>query len=478
MEELSLKQKAKYGLIWSTIERFGTQGIQFVFSIILARILSPTEYGIIAMPMVFLALAQCFIDSGFSSALIRKQDIKDEDYSTTFVFSIGVGLVCYIALFIASPWIADFYNTPILTDILKFTALVVLINPLCVVQQTILTRRIDFKTQTYISVTGAIISGIAGLWMAHNGYGIWALVVQQVGAAVIRMILLWIFVKWRLSLKWSQESFRYLWGFGSKLLGVGLIDTTYNNIFPLVIGKFYTPQDLGNYTRAQSFADLPSVNVTGILQRVTFPVLSTIQDDDERLARNYRMILRLSAYCVFPCMIGLAAVTDSLIYCLLGEKWLGCILFIQLICFSKMWYPIHAINLNLLAVKGRSDLFLKLEFVKKAIGITMLCFTIPMGIKYMVGGGIFTSVLCLMVNTYYTGKMINCGFLVQMKDMLPSLLLSISVFVIIRLLHLIIDNSILHLLVSTTAGGLFYVLTSYVLQLKEFRYLIDLIRKR
>lgn len=477
MPEHSLKQKTKYGLFWSALERFGTQGIQFLFSIILARILSPTEYGIIAMPMVFLAIAQCFIDSGFSSALIRKQDLKDEDYSTTFIFSVLVGVICYVALFISSPWIARFFDTPILSDILKVTALVTLINPLCVVQQTILTRKLDFRSQTYISVFGAIVSGFAGLWIAYNGYGVWALVVQQVGAAIFRMVFLWLVVKWKVSLKWSIESFNYLWGFGSKLLGVGLIDTTYNNIFPLVIGKFFTPQDLGNYTRAQHFADLPSVNVTGILQRVTFPVLSTIQDDDERLARNYRMILRLSAYCVFPCMTGMAAITDSLINCLLGEKWIGCILFIQLICFSKMWYPIHAINLNLLEVKGRSDLFLKLEFVKKAVGITMLSFTIPLGIEYMVGGTIITSIVCLGINTYYTGKLINCGFLVQMKDIIPSLLLSLAMFALIRILHVLLGTNIWHLAFGIMGGVIFYVGTSYCLKLNEFGYLLDLIKK-
>ena len=242
MSEESLKNKTKYGLIWSSVERFGTQGIQFLFGVILARLLSPVEYGIIVMPMVFLALAQCFIDSGFSSALIRKQDINEEDYSTTFIFSIIVGSLCYIFLFLASPWIADFYGTPILSNILKVTALTVLINAMCVVQQTILTKKIDFKTQTYISITGAILSGIVGLWMAYNGFGVWSLVAQQVGSAAIRTILFLILVKWKVSFKWSQDSFLYLWGFGSKLLGVGIIETTYNNIQPIVIGKFYTPQ--------------------------------------------------------------------------------------------------------------------------------------------------------------------------------------------------------------------------------------------
>lgn len=478
MSEQSLTKKAKYGLIWSTVERFGTQGIQFLFGIILARLLTPEDYGIIAMPLVFLALAQCFIDSGFSSALIRKPVLKEEDLSTAFYFNIGVGVSCYIILFIASPLIADFYNTPILADVLKVTALATLLNPLATVQQTILTRDINFKSQTIISMTGAIISGCVGLWMAYSDYGVWSLVVQQVGAALIRVILLWITVKWRPVTKWSKESFAYLWGFGSKLLGVSLINTTYDNIYPIVIGKFYSPQDLGNYTRAQSFADLPSMNVTGILQRVTFPVLSTMQDNDERLALNYRKILRLSAFCVFPVMTGLAAVAEPLIICLLGDKWVGCILFIQLLCFSKMWYPIHAINLNLLTVKGRSDLFLRLEIIKKVIITVILVATIPFGIKCMVTGMILTSLLSLLVNTHYTGKMINCGFNIQMKDLSMSLVLSIMMFILIRALFLFVSNCLLQLILGFVIGAAFYIIMSALLKSKDLLYLLEIIKKK
>lgn len=478
MPEESLKNKAKNGLIWSTIERFGTQGIQFIFGIILARLLSPEDYGVIAMPMVFLALAQCFIDSGFSSALIRKPELKEEDLSTAFYFSILVGLFCYGLLFITSPLIAAFYNTPILADILKVTALATLLNPLATVQQTLLTRDINFKSQTVISMTGAILSGIVGIWMAYSGYGVWSLVVQQIGAATIRVVLLWLSVKWRPTARWSKESFKYLWGFGSKLLGVSLIDTTYNNIYPLIIGKFYTPQNLGNYTRAQNFADLPSVNLTGVLQRVTYPVLSTIQNDDERLAHSYRLVLKLTAYCVFPLMIGLAAVADSLIISLLGEKWIGCILFIQLICFAKVLYPIHAINLNLLAVKGRSDLFLRLEFIKKGIITIVLMFTIPFGITCMVAGTIFTSLCCLVVNTFYTGRMISCGLGVQVRDLLPSFVLSLVMFGVIRLMHIFIENNLVHLALSIIVGGLVYVGVSYILKMSELKYIIDLIKKK
>lgn len=478
MPEESLKSKTKKGLLWSSIERFGTQGVQFLFGIILARLLSPEDYGIIAMPMVFLAIAQCFIDSGFGNALIRKPELKEEDLSTAFYFNIAVGVVCYLLLFLTSPLIADFFNTPILSKILKVTALATLFNPLCTVQQTILTRRIDFKTQAIISVSSQLLTGVVGIFLALNNYGVWALVFQQVAGSTLRTILLWVLTKWYPKTRWSSESYHYLWGFGSKMLGVGLISTAYNNIFPLFIGKFYAPQELGNYSRAQQFADLPSINVTGILQRVTFPVLSTIQNDNDRLARNYRTILRLSAYCIFPCMIGLAAVADSFVLVLLGEKWVGCIIFVQFLCFERMLYPIHAINLNLLTVKGRTELFFKLEIIKKVICITMLCITIPFGIIYMLGGAIITSFLSLAVNTYYTGKMINCGFFVQLKDILPSFILSMIMLLIIRFMNMFIDNSLLHLILSILIGGLFYVSFSYVLKLSEFKYLLDLIKKK
>ena len=261
-------------MVWSFVERFATQGVQFLFGIILARLLSPEDYGTIAMPLVFLAIVQCFIDSGFSTALIRKPDLTEEDLSTAFYFNIGVGAICYFALFLTSPLIADFYNTPILSDLLKVTALATLFNPLCAVQQAILTRKIDFKTQAIVSLSGAIVSGSVGLVMAYSGYGIWSLVFQQVGGYVIRTILLWILGRWKPKRKWSWESFRYLWGFGSKMLGSALLDTTYNNIYPIVIGNFFSANDLGNYTRAQQFATLPSSNVTGVLQRVTFPILN------------------------------------------------------------------------------------------------------------------------------------------------------------------------------------------------------------
>lgn len=474
----NLKVKTQKGLVWSFIERFATQGVQFLFGIILARLLSPEDYGTIAMPLVFLAIAQCIIDSGFSTALIRKPDLTEDDLSTAFYFNIGVGVVCYLLLFFSSPLIAEFYNTPILADLLKVTALATLFNPLCAVQQAILTRKIDFKTQAVVSLSGALVSGIAGLTMAYNGFGVWSLVCQQVGGYAIRTILLWVLGRWTPKRRWSWKSFHYLWGFGSKMLGSGLLDTIYTNIYPIVIGKFFSANDLGNYTRAQQFATLPSSNVTGVLQRVTFPVLSKIQNEDERLARNYRKILKLSAFLIFPMMLMLSAIADPLVRVILTDKWKGCIILLQIVCFSMMWYPIHAINLNLLTVKGRSDLFFRLEIFKKVCGVCVMCVTIPHGIIWMVSGGIVSSMIALVINTYYTGKLINVGYLRQMGDLLPIFGISFFMWLVIHVFLWLTSNIYIQLPLGIFAGLLVYIVCARVLLKSEWEDAMSMLPAR
>jgi len=474
----SLKNKTQKGLAWSMIERFATQGVQFLFGIILARMLSPDDYGIIAMPLVFLAIAQCFIDSGFSGALIRKTNLTEDDLSTAFYFNIGVGVICYLILFFTSPLIADFYNTPILADLLKVTALATLFNPLCAVQQAILTKKIDFKTQAIVSLAGALVSGLVGLVMAYTGFGVWALVFQQVGGYVIRTILLWILGKWKPKRRWSWESFHYLWGYGSKMLASGLLETIYSNIYPIVIGKYFSANDLGNYTRAQQFSNLPSSNVTGVLQRVTFPVLSNIQNEDERLARNYRKILKLSAFLIFPLMMILSAVADPLIRVLLSDKWEGCIILLQILCFSLMWYPIHAINLNLLTVKGRSDLFFRLEVFKKIIGVCIMVVTIPHGIIWMVSGGIVSSMISLIINTYYTGKLINVGYLKQMGDLLPIFGVSFAVWIIVHGSMMMSSNIYVQLIIGCLVGGIMYLVLAKLFLRTEWEDAMSMVPNR
>lgn len=474
MSTESLKQKTTKGIFWSTIERFSNQGMSFLFSVILARMLDPSDFGIIAMITIFFAVAQSFVDSGFSNALVRKTDRREEDLSTCFYFNIGVGIMAYIVLFLIAPLVASFYNQPILSPIIRITGLGVVLNSLCVVQQALFTIKIDFKSQAKVTLSATIISGIVGVVLAYQGYGVWALVWQGVVMTSARMALLWLMSKWRPTTGFSKSSFNYLFGYGSKLLASGLLDTIYNNIYPIVIGKFYTPAQLGNYSRALSFAQLPSSNITSILQRVTFPVLSTIQNDIPRLQANYRRLLKLSAFIIFPLMMGLAAVAFPMIRLILTPKWEGCSLYLQIICFALMWYPIHAINLNLLQVKGRSDLFLRLEIIKKIVGVCIMCITIPLGITAMCIGMVASSLISLFINTYYTGKLINIGCLKQMRDLTPIFINSLIMGGIVYFSIQISDNDILQLSLSIIVGVLSYIGGASMItrsELKEFRNL-------
>ena len=475
----SLKNKTVKGTIWSTLERFSVQGIQFVVMIIMARILTPEDYGLVGMLAIFIAISQSLIDSGFSQALIRKQDRNEVDNSTVFYFNIGVGLVLYFILFFSASIIADFYNEPLLIPITRTIGLSLVFNSLVVVQRALLTIRLDFKTQAKASFAGVIVSGVVGIWMAYTGYGVWAIVLQQLTNLAIITVLLWVLSHWKPIWAYSWKSFKELFSFGSKLLASGLLDTIYRNLYLIVIGKVFKASDLGYYTRAHQFTDFASSNITGILQRVTYPLLCTIQDDDNRLADVYRRLLKTSAFIVFPLMMGLAAVARPMILSFLTEKWLFSASLIQILCFSQMWYPVHAINLNLLQVKGRSDLFLRLEIIKKVIGVIILCITIPFGLIVMCCGMIANSIIALIINTHYTGKLIHLGFIAQMGYLLPTLLLSLCVGGVVYLtVSLIPMCSWLVLGVGAVEGVGLYVALAKMFRFPEFRELITIIHRR
>ena len=474
----SLKSKTVKGVVWSSIERFSTQGVQFLIMIIMARLLTPKDYGLIGMLAIFLAVAQSLIDSGFSQALIRKQDRTDVDNSTVFYFNIVVSSALYLILFIAAPFAADFYNQPELTSVMRVVCLGVILNSLAVVQRALLTVRIDFKTQAKASLSAAVISGCIGIVLAYCGFGVWSLVVQQLLNLSVNTLLLWIFSKWRPIAVFSWKSFHELFAFGSKMLASGLLDTLYRNIYPIVIGKLFSASSLGHYTRAQHFSEFPSSNVTGIIQRVTYPILCGIQDETERLEAVYRKFLKLSAFIIFPLMIGMSAVARPFIDIVLGTQWGFCGQLLQIICFAMMWYPIHAINLNLLQVKGRSDLFLRLEIIKKILGITVLCITAPFGLVVMCYGQIFNSIVALVINTYYTGKLINVGFIRQMKDLLPTILLSLIMFWAILLVNGFIETNMYRLVIGVLVGIIVYASGSYIFKFKELQTLFSLIRRK
>lgn len=474
----SLKHKTVKGVIWSSIERFALAGVNFIFGLVLARLLMPSDYGMIAMLGIFMGISQVFIDSGFSSALIRKSDRTELDNSTAFYFNIFVGIICFGVLFIIAPLIAQFYNIPQLTILTRILSLNLVFNSFCVVQQALLSVRLDFKTQAKISLSGGFISGSIGAIMAYTGFGVWALVAQSVTASAIRAALLCFWVKWYPMGSFSKNSFHHLFAYGSKLLASGLLDTIYNNIYTIVIGKKFSHINLGLYARADQLAQFPAVNITGILQRVSFPVLCTIQNEDERLKLNYRKILRLSSFIVFPLMIGLAAVADPLIRLLLTDKWAAAIPFLYILCFALMWYPVHAINLNLLQVKGRSDLFLRLEIYKKFLGLGILCATIPMGLMVMCVGKVFSSLICLALNTYYTGKLIHLGFFSQMKDLLPTLLNSLIMGGLVYISTLLLSAPCWRLMAGMLVGIGYYLISNILLGSTEWKELLLIIKRK
>lgn len=477
MEE-SLKNKTVKGIVWSSIERFSVQGIQFLVMIVMARLLTPKDYGLVGMVAIFIAVAQSLVDSGFSQALIRKQNRTETDNSTVFYFNIVVGILLYLVLFAIAPWVADFYNSPELTALMRVICLSVVFNSFVVVQRALLTVNIDFKTQAKASLTAAVVSGVIGIGMAYSGFSYWSIVAQQLVNLGLNTLLLWIFTRWRPRWIYSWNSFRELFTFGSKLMFSGLLDVVYRNMYLLVIGKVFTASSLGYYTRANQFAEFPSSNLTGIMQRVTYPVLCQIQDDDERLVQIYRRFLRLSAFLIFPLLVGLSAVAEPFVLLLLKEQWLFAATLLQIICFAMMWYPIHAINLNLLQVKGRSDLFLRLEIIKKAIAVLILCVTIPMGLIAMCVGLILSSLIALIINTNYTGKLIQVGFLRQMRDLLPTLLLSLSMWGVVYGITSCLSGTILQLIVGIVAGMVYYIALSALFHFPELKELYSIIRRK
>lgn len=475
--DAELKEQTKKGLIWSAIQRFSSQGAQFVFTIIIARQLTPEDYGVVGMLGVFLAVASVFVDGGFTNALIRKQDRTQADLSTVFYFNIIIGLLAYLVIFAIAPFVANFYDMPVLKNVLRVFGLTIIINSFCAIQMTLFNIKIDFKTQTTISLISIFVSGVVALGCAFAGMTYWTLVIQALISSLVTTSLYWIMSNWRPICVFSKQSFHEMFSFGSKLLVQGLINNIYGNIYPIIIGKLFAASTLGNYTRAQSFANFPSVAMTGIMQRVTYPVLCRIQDNEHELAYAYRKFLRLSAFVIFPLMTGLAALSTQFVILTIGKKWLFCAFLLQILCFSVMWYPIHAINLNLLQVKGRTDLSLRLEIIKKIVGIAILCISAPFGIVAMCYFQILSCLFCLIINTYYTGKLINLGFLKQMRDLTPTFIISIAMFGLILLINSVTTHLWQQVVIGVVIGGLFYLIMSYLFNKSEWKTIMSLIKK-
>jgi len=473
----SLKEKTLNGLFWSFFDNFGKQALSFVIGIILARLLEPSVYGILGMIVVFIAISNVFISSGFGSALIRKPDLSDADCNTTFFFNLGVAILFYCLLFFSSPFIATFYNEPSLTLIIRVLGIGLLLNAISIVQQSLLTKRIDFKTQSKISIIRTIISGGIGIIMAFRGFGIWSLVVQQLTAGTLSAILLWYYNRWKPKWEFSIQSFKNLFGFGSKLLISALIDTTYNNLYYLIIGKFFSAAQLGFFTRAQGYSNLFSSNLTRVIERVSYPVLSSIQEDLKALRRGYRKIIKTSMLISFVAMMGLAACSESLVVILIGEKWAPCIPYLQLLCFSQMLYPLHSINLNILKVKGRSDLFLRLEIIKKCISIPVIIIGIYLGIKAMLIAMIVNGCIAYFLNSYYTASLIQYSTMNQLKDISPSFLVGVVTCLAMWSVELLMLSVVQQFLVQLLVGGVLLIVILEVFKLNEYLEIKSILNK-
>lgn len=473
-----LRESIIKNLIWKFLERGGVQGVQFIIQIVLARILTPSDYGVIGLITVFIAVANVFVQSGLGSALIQKKGATEDDYSSVFYLNIIIALIMIAILFIIAPVISGFYQMEILIPVLRVQSLMLLFNAFNVVQNAVLQKNMKFKKIFYASLGAITISGILGIIIAYLGAGVWALVFQQLINALITSVILWIIVKWRPKCVLKLGNIRQLFKFGSRLLCSGLIDTLYNNIYPLIIGKVYSQAELGYYNRGYQIPNVLVSNLNGSIQGVLFPVFAEYQDNRPRLKQLVRRSIVTSSFLVFPMMAGLAACSEPLTIILLTEKWLPSVPFMQLSCIIYALWPIHTANLQAINAVGRSDVFLKLEIIKKTINIAVLFITVPMGIYAMLIGSCCTSFVSAGVNAWPNKKLLNYSYFEQVKDILPSLILSIIMCTLcfsIFLLHL---STWVTLIIQVTAGVTFYILAAWLFKLECFTYLLNTIKSK
>ena len=458
----TLKKQTITGVFWSGLERFSVQGVTFLVQLVLARLLTPNEYGLIGMLVVFLQIGQVFIDSGFANALIQKKECTPADFATVFYYNLLLSLAIYAILFFTAPFIASFYNQDILIPLLRLLSLTLIINALAIVQKTILVKRVDFRTQTKVSLFSAILSGVIGISLASKSFGVWALCWQQISFSFLQLFFYTLYVHWLPNSKFSKESFIKLFNFGSKLLISSLISVIYKNLYSVVIGKKFTAAELGYYTRAEQFAMFPSNNLGNIIARVAFPIFSKIQDDTPKLCTAYRRIIQYSSYIIFPLMCGLIAIAEPLITVLLTEKWLGIVPLLQILCIDWMLDHLSIINLNLLYVKGRSDWALRLEIIKKIIAIIILIATIPFGLTIMCWGRVLYSIIATIINTHYTRILINLNFFQQMIDIIPYLIGALVMAAIVYGVNLLISTSISQVIIGMLIGVITYAIITFI----------------
>lgn len=463
-----LRHKALKGVLWSGIDKAGVKAVSFIVSIVIARILSPADYGVIGMILVFITIANIFIDSGLSQALVQRKNRTVSDMATAFYFNVVVSVVCYAVLFFCAPLIARFYDVPILNPILRILGLNLIISSFATVQRANLLAILDFKTIAYVNISGISVSGIVGIWMAKAGYGVWALVGQQMSATLTSTLVYWFSGKWHPTIGFSKDSFRHLWNFGSKLLATSLVATILREIYTVAIGKFYRSSELGYYTRAVQTSDMVAMTTNDLINAVTFPILSSLQDERSKMIEVYSRMLGMTAFCVFPIMTGLAVVASPFISVLLTDKWLPVVPLLQWLCFARMFTPISSLNMNILNAVGRSDLYMKLDFSKMPLEILIMVITIPMGVKAIVIGNFVSTFICYFINAYLPGKLFDFGVKAQFKIFwkiaVATAIMASSVWFAMHLF----DSEIIKLLVGLLIGTTVYFIASIILKINEF----------
>jgi len=469
----SVASKSIHGIIWSAIERFSLQGTHFVIGVVLARLLSPSDFGMVGMLSIFLSVSQTFIDCGFSNALVRQKDVSRADFGTAFLVNFSISMIAFLVLFVIAPFVAQFYNMPELKNVMRTISITLVINALFTVHKVRLTRNVDFKTQSKASFSSSVISGILGIVLAYEGFGVWSLVYQTICNSVLNLFLLTLLLRWFPALVFNKSSFKCLFGFGSKIFVASIISAIYSNLYNIVIGKQFAANSLGYFTRADSFAKLPSQNVAGVLSRVTYPILSQLQDDEERLNVIYIRYLQVSCFVVFPLMMALIALAKPLILLLIGDKWIPSVLLLQILCVGLMFDPVCNINLNLLYVKGRSDLVLKLEVIKKIIAVVILVASLPLGLVGLCVGRALYGIVAMLLNMTYTRRFIGLSAWKQIKLILPALILSLIMAAVAHSMTLFNIGNGFQLVLGGGLGLFVYAGLAFCLKMDSMVQLFD-----
>ncbi|MDM1033758.1 lipopolysaccharide biosynthesis protein [Myroides odoratimimus] len=477
---MSLKGQAIGGIIWTVADTFILKGLSFIATLILARWLGPAEFGLVGMIAVFIAIGTSLTDSGLTNSLIRAREKDDRDYTTVFWLNLGMSALVYSVLFFSAPLIAEFFGQPILTELVRLYCLSFVISAFSAVQLARLTSEMAFKKIAKLNIPGTIIGVVVGLILGYKGYGAYSIVWMYLTTQIIQSIMLWGTSNWKPTFSYSKEKAKYHYGFGYKLMLSGLLNTVFQNIYNIIIGKIYTPSILGSYERAKTFNDYPITIITSVVTKVTYPLLSSIQDDRVKMGEVYRKILRLTFFVTCPLMFISSAIAKPLFNLVLGKEWNEAIPFFQILCLATMLYPIHAFNLNVFKVYGRSDLFLKLEIIKKVIIVVSLIIAYHFGLYGLVWSGVVTSYIALLINTHYSAEMINYSQRQQFKDMLPVFFIGgISAICIVVFNKLVLINSdILNVLLGIFLGGVVYLALSYMTKSMPLKYCVNLIKKK